>query len=86
MGLLRDLKRYRDERDELIRLRHVNERAEETFRTAVAGLKPRDEEYQSRLGEFFHDLDDTNASIAKLETAKMKRRLNTGKSRYPNVL
>jgi hypothetical protein len=73
MGWLKNLKRFRDERHQLIQLRHGIDRAEQSFREKVEGLKHADEEYQYHLGEFFHELDMLRAEIGEIETAQMQR-------------
>ena len=74
MGLFEKLKRDRDERYNLSQLRYSRERAEEGFKAAVAGLKPRDEQYQEHRANMFAEIDYTDASIAEIETKMIIRR------------
>lgn len=74
MGWIKSISRYRDERDQLIQYRHFREKLESDFKAATENLRPRDEDYQFRVGEFFAELDSVNAEIAEIETAQMKRR------------
>lgn len=74
MGWLGDLKRFRDDRDKLIQLRHQRERHLERLNETTAGLKRNSNDYQIAVSDYFNTVDLVDAEIAKIETAQTLRR------------
>ncbi|RWL49681.1 hypothetical protein [Mesorhizobium sp.] len=74
MAWVGDLKRYQDDRDTLIKLRHQRDRHLESLNETTAGLKRNSEEYQIAVSDYFSSVDLIDAEIAEIETAQMLRR------------
>ncbi|MFI0843522.1 hypothetical protein [Mesorhizobium sp. IMUNJ 23232] len=74
MGWLESLLRYRNERDELIRLRHGLEYNNATFKEKTADLSKRSQEYRDAVNEGANEHYLMSAEIAEIETAQMLRK------------
>ncbi|TBB05136.1 hypothetical protein ELH55_01490 [Rhizobium ruizarguesonis] len=72
MSWLVGLKRYRDERDTLIQLRHDVGHLEDELFESTRGVSA--EDYQYRLADYFHQMETLTAAIAEIETNRVRRR------------
>jgi len=74
LDLLKDWWQQRMDRQRIIQLRHDIDHLHDCLSKKTEGLRPRDQEYQHHVAEFFADLDCIRADIAELETKHMKQR------------
>ncbi|MAY61553.1 MAG: hypothetical protein CML29_05020 [Rhizobiales bacterium] len=87
MSLIRNLRRYRDERHRLIQLGYEIEQNEREYREKSAGLKRNSEEYQKLLFDLHGERQLIDAQIAQIETEQVIRKANFWRvpiPRYPS--
>ena len=74
VGWFEDIKRYRDERHEIIQLRYEIRRLGDEFKKKSEGMKRRSQEFQILLSEYSAEASFSQSRIEELETVQLVRR------------